>query len=582
MKNLLLIFSMLFCVIAGSLNAGAQKLVAEKDVKKELWGYKTPGTDKWVVKPKYTDAMPFVTVNGVEVAFAKTGDVWEEVDTKGKKLQIFNDVKPYTESSKFIFVKKGSSDFSWGYFGTDSRPSSEGFNCSKDFKILSPDNFIANIYQQVSYGISKPKQELVMLHKDGKYYKLNVDECGSGYIASFNNGLKQIYDDKGHCIAQFEGELMFPQDITDELVKYRFPMNKRQGRPVGVFYINSKNEVIELVVDNRLSERDYKLADLGNYYVLTFGDPTSDWSAPAPIVVNREGEIIVTADSYKKFIQRHDKLIAVKKVDGFGRVLNGGVTLYTMDGKKLFDDGSYVCVFSGPEGDYFSVTTNGKVGVVNGDLEWIVPQDKYTKFEVVKDGYRFFTEDNKEVMADKHFKMDASATAANSNTARVTYKNGKWAFTKNGVAVTPWYDDYDPVTATSYSGTVSDVFGRNPKSGDEIIMVAKNGKYGLLNTKTLKEVAPCIYDKIGARVYGRIRVKKGGLCGFLDGSNFQVVVPCKYLSVDNYMERAQMSQNPFALVVIASDGGRYKIGYINKNGQMFETQYAPKNKVVIW
>lgn len=103
----------LFACVAALTAAYAESVYPEprKDTKKPLWGYVDPKTEKWVVKPQYTEAGTFSTgADGKVRALVGKGNLKGYLGTDGKPLGagiVFESMEPMMSGDNLIVSVKG-------------------------------------------------------------------------------------------------------------------------------------------------------------------------------------------------------------------------------------------------------------------------------------------------------------------------------------------------------------------------------------------------------------------------------------------------------------------------------------------
>lgn len=595
MKKLLLIFYVLACLIAGNAYAAQKTLVPTQDAKTGLWGLQEEGTTKWKVKPKYEAMTPMVI--GGAGCYAKRGDAWVYIYKDGKEGATFKSVLPYSDEDNYIIIEK--SDGVYGYNGKGAWFGSSGFYFTEPLKLTSDMTIVKDIngkYRVLalingnigSGVIEEPYNDPYSVDVKLPYAKVcgqqlefkKTDDPEHPYKYLDPNYMNQ--DPETHIrIVKGDTSIKLVNELTNQTIAEVSGIFKMEGQVISEKSWNSGpygwrysfiNEIPDLtailIYTKARNPRDE------NYFL---------------VYNNKTGEVIIPQSipnlDYYQEIVGGSGIIRCLAPDCFWIVSNETAALYNTKGEKLFEGeigyvGTNSTKMLSSYGDHMEVVLkDGTKGVMNNQGKWMIGPIKCLGISAIveKDkseisGYKVTYDSGYKVEYSLDFKPDSEP----SNLHYVSRGNQFAYADADDKVVTNWYDREDAVTAAALGGSGQSNYGGGIK------LVSRGGKYGLLDTFTGKEVVPCMYDQIGGKAYGMIRVKKNGLCGFLN-SDFKLVVPCKYLSVGNFREVFGVAQNPFAEVVISTVGaGSYKTGYINKKGVLFETMTTAKRNVSLW
>ncbi len=104
------------------------------------------------------------------------------------------------------------------------------------------------------------------------------------------------------------------------------------------------------------------------------------------------------------------------------------------------------------------------------------------------------------------------------------YKNGKWGLLNINTGVIQIPFDYQ----SNYSQFIEN-------DSLKYFQLMKDGKMGAI-TLTGKELIPFIYENIKSVDKGLIRVKSNGLYGLIDAITFEIVLPCEYSRISEYLD----------------------------------------------
>lgn len=636
MKRFSLIFAVIFSLIGCNSGAYSQNIEIVKDDISGLYGLKKPGKSKWESNPVFTEVLPFVQIGKKWQAFAKVAgeDIpWKLINEKGKWKNEYYDVIPYGKEADFIITKAHDRDWGWGYIGTGKLPSSNYFT----FVTLTPlkNGWLYGIKE--FYG-NKRLPVMVVNMSDGgvREYELKKDgpfsrgKIGGNYMLFSSKG-ETIFADTNEITVSKVKPQNVPYYENDDSIYFlylvdsdsRHALVNKQGEilmsgpePIKVSHPDGENYYAEMsgkyVIYDKAGKKIIghnkpikQLNNVADFYWIFNDTNTSDlYYAPAnTIILKGVSNAFVPYLSIKpipgtnSFLSRQGNGSGTIIFDTTGTILMTDPAelslsydqkyltrdagkhkdYYSLDGKRLLDTEGIVEPIK--DSAFFAVYNpdNDKVGIKNASNEWVIPQE-YDSFTAITDGYSFKGgPKGLSFKTNKDFVINQSSKTDDTQKVFVKHNGNKWAYVDYyDKPLSAWYDEIDPIYMAALKGSGATDFG----SGIEL--VCRNGKWGLLDTDTYKEIVPCVYDKMGAPAYGRIRVKKNGLCGFLDSSTFQLVIPCKFYSVGNFRDIWGVERTPFAEVVLENKSHVYKTGFIDKSGNVFRHDYKSKDHVSIW
>lgn len=618
MKRMYLLITLLLCMLVNSVGMGAETLVAVKDESKGLWGYKAETGGEWVVKPKYETAYPFFMkkVKGVEMpmAFVKEKGKWALINEKGKPAQKieYDNVKEYKGGDRYIIASQGGK---YGYFGTGGYGEIE---CVFDdapepktqyiFPKINGDEVVVDLKSKAILGKLGPNSKIAgfefqCVSRNDTIYLFNADKefmlaiPSTWEIMPYGETLltfRNVNKDgmgrelENGFIVDNVNNISVPYSSVGYIKKEDKKTGKTDYRYFKIFYTGDVY-LIYRVSDGKLyglAPYDSRYSYDASTYPITQLKPTRSSSISTISRADKGWRILHGQDW---FVYNDDGPIIGSPVREEPKLYSKDIAkigdyLYDKNWNAISDDNIGEII---PATDEFIIVKDAKTklyGVMDNKAEW-----KYDpKYKEIKPIYNWTSSFGQDYPIGYEFtdangnKKKMSATMLEElDILDVKVDNKKWAFVDNkGNVVSDWYDDgWDRILNSGIAAAGG--YNMSPTHTDRIIMVSKNGKYGLYDKTTRKEITPCIYDEIGVPSYGMTRVKKGNLCGYINKAG-KLVIPCKYLSVGRFREVFTISNEPVAEVIVSKNGSFYEMAIINKEGRVLKKFSKLQKYVNVW
>ena len=560
----------IFTVMSG-IEAYAQSIVPQKDEKKDLWGYVSKSTGKWVVKPKFDEA--------TELNESPNGQLRGTVSQKGKKGLIddsgkiigagvaFEEITPMQGDAMFIKVKgkTGVADYNGNYIvkpevDNVEQLGEEGWIITIKGKkgILKNDGdfLLQPVYTDIDvsvpgYYIIKSGDKAGLLKRDGtslvlpkdftglKPYKDNywvIEKKGKRGMIDVSNGnvlIKPDYDEvigmylNGKAIIVKKGKKI---QILDEF-----------GKKTDYLY-SSKIEVLDDPDKNAL-------------YIVTAGGDM--W-----LYLNKSKKAFPILIETSKFHQFEKNMITLRKdypysaqdVEDLKPFTEIGNEYISRDGKTKYTSGKDLTpsLYLMDEKDLYRVGDDKKIGVIDKDKDYNNDFINLESGEVVDENgdlYEFLTYNR-----NTHGKLLRVFGVKNLKTGKcsVVYNyhkvNNKLYDDLIGVIAGGEWDSFNKMRSDGLIGRIGEQFYRLNLNGDSISVLSKgsiveiedgavfntDGKYGIKSNG--KIILPMMYDFVyPSKVYDRDKgsmstskywiVKNDTILGLFDPAKEQMLIP---------------------------------------------------------